>query len=64
MLKVAIWLAGDVDELTQKEVDELCEFAGVEPVLEFFSHLYTHNSMDMLKQIRWTLDYAKTEVKQ
>ena len=64
MLKVAVWLAESVDELTQKEVDELCEFAGTEPVLEFFSHLNTHNSMDMLKQIAWALDYAKTEVKQ
>ena len=59
MLKIALWLADDIPEYVQLEINELCEFAGYEDVITFLQELHLKYSMDLTNQITWAYEYKK-----
>lgn len=59
MLKIALWLADDIQEYHPIEINELCEFAGWDDVITFLQELHKNYSMDLTNQITWAYEYKK-----
>lgn len=63
MIKVALWFADAIIEgYDRNDINELCDFAGRDDVLEFLQEIQReYRRMDLSSQIKYANEYKKEE---
>ena len=59
MLKVAVWIADNIQGYDQNDINELCEFAGHDDVITFLQEIHQKYSMDLSSQITYANEYKR-----